>query len=81
MEDYVWSIITLRVVGDQNQVREVVWSAEYNGKKYVSSTKLTVDWDSFIPYTSLSEQTVINWVKSTLIESVQKSMITYFENT
>lgn len=79
MNDYKWNILTLRIVEEQHIVSEIVWSVKYEGKVYVSSTELIVNWENFIPYELLSESKVIEWIKNNMSENIQKSITTYFE--
>lgn len=71
---YVWSVINLQVEpeknGHRNVVKRVRWSLSTNDeglkKTVVGVTTLEDPTETFIDYENLNEQTVIDWVHTTL---------------
>jgi len=80
MKNYTWTVSSLYTVDTEsetdyvvNAVYEVVGTEEVDGVAYTSSIKDTakfevVSGDDFVPYADLTNDTVVEWIKSELGE-------------
>jgi len=96
MKNYTWTVdklLTLDEVKEKDFVvtaickvvcTEEVDGKEYSAKKLASSIFQPEEKEGFIPYSDLTEEQVVGWIKSSLgtegVESIEKSLASQVDN-
>ena len=96
MKNYTWKIKSLQTVDEVNEtdfvttiLYRVNCTEEVDGKEYKASAISSIiiepkEEEGFIPYSDLTEEQVVGWVKESLgseeVKSIEKSLASQVDN-